>query len=77
MPARTPEDAFPWPLKSLASPLCAVRDGNFLVGAFEGQQMVGQAGFFRLESRRERHKGRIWGVYVTETARGKGVGKPC
>jgi GNAT superfamily N-acetyltransferase len=37
--------------------------------------MVGQAGFVRYEGRKERHKGTIWGVYVTATARGQGVAK--
>ena len=37
--------------------------------------MMGQAGFFPLEGRKERHKGRVWGVYVTPAARGQGVGK--
>jgi ribosomal protein S18 acetylase RimI-like enzyme len=73
--SRAPEDALPWPLESVASRLRAVPDGNFLVGAFEGRQMVGQAGFFRYEGRKERHKGSIWGVYVTALARGKGLGK--
>ncbi len=70
---RTPEDALPWPPESVACRLCAVPEGNFLVGAFEGRQMVGQAGFFRHEGRKERHKGNIWGVYVTVAARGTGV----
>ena len=73
--ARTPEDPLPWPPESAASQLCPVPEGNFLVGAFAGPRMTGQAGFFRLEGPKERHKGRIWGVYVTETARGKGVAK--
>ena len=72
---RAPEDAFPWPAESVPSRLRAVPEGNFLVGAFEGQQMVGQAGFVRHEGRKERHKGHIWGVYVTAAARGKGVAK--
>ena len=37
--------------------------------------MVGQAGFVRYEGRKERHKGTIWGVYVTAAARGQGVAK--
>ena len=73
--ARTPEDPLPWPPECVASQLCPVPEGNFLVGAFAGPRMAGQAGFFRLEGRKERHKGRIWGVYVTETARGQGVAK--
>jgi RimJ/RimL family protein N-acetyltransferase len=52
-----------------------VPEGNFVVGAFEGRQMVGQAGFVRYEGRKARHKGNIWGVYVTATARGKGAAK--
>jgi ribosomal protein S18 acetylase RimI-like enzyme len=70
---RALEDALPWPPESVASRLRAVPEGNFLVGAFEGRQMVGQAGFVRHEGRKVRHKGSIWGVYVTATARGQGV----
>jgi ribosomal protein S18 acetylase RimI-like enzyme len=72
---RAPEDALPWPLESVATRLRAVPEGNFLVGAFEGRQMVGQAGFIRHEGRKVRHKGEIWGVYVTAAARGQGVAK--
>ena len=50
-------------------------EGDFLMGAFAGSRMMGQAGFFRLKGRKERHKGRIWGVYVTPAPRGQGVAK--
>jgi ribosomal protein S18 acetylase RimI-like enzyme len=66
---RALEDALPWPQ------LQAVPEGNFLVGAFAERQMVGQAGFARHAGRKMRHKGEIWGVYVTATARGQGVAK--
>src|SRR5919106_550594 len=72
---RAPEDALPWPPETVASRLRAVPEGNFLVGAFEGRQMVGQAGFVRHEGRKECHKGNIWGMYVTAAARGQGVAK--
>jgi RimJ/RimL family protein N-acetyltransferase len=72
---RAPEDPLPWPPDSVGSRLRAVPEGNFLVGAFEGRQMVGQAGFFRFEGRKEHHKGSIWGVYVTAAMRGQGVAK--
>ena len=72
---RAPDDALPWPLESVASRLRAVPEGNFMVGAFAGQQMVGQAGFVRHAGRKERHKGNIWGVYVTAAARGQGVAR--
>ena len=48
---------------------------DFLVGAFEGRQMVGQAGFIRHAGRKVCHKGDIWGVYVTAAARSQGVAK--
>jgi len=65
--AQTPE--------SVAPRLRPVAEGNFLVGAFEGRQMIGQAGFIRPAGRKEHHKGMIWGVYVTAAARGQGVAK--
>jgi ribosomal protein S18 acetylase RimI-like enzyme len=73
--ARAPEDPFPWPPERVASRLRAASEGNFLVGAFAGRQMVGQAGFVRSEGRKVYHKGYIWGVYVTAAARGQGVAK--
>jgi RimJ/RimL family protein N-acetyltransferase len=72
---RAPDDPMPWPRESVGAHLRAVPEGNFVVGAFEGRQMVGQAGFVRYEGRKARHKGNIWGVYVTATARGKGAAK--
>ena len=48
---------------------------NFVVGAFERGKLMGTAGFFRRENKKERHKGHVWGVYVSPELRGKGVGK--
>jgi ribosomal protein S18 acetylase RimI-like enzyme len=61
--------------ESLASRLRAMPESNFVVGTFVGRQMIGQAGFIRHEGRKEYHKGSIWGVYVTASARGQGVAK--
>jgi len=72
---RALEDERSRPRESAAPRLRAVPEGNFVVGAFEGRQMVGQAGFVRHEGRKERHKGFIWGVYVTAAARGQGAAK--
>ena len=63
------------PPESVAPRLRAVPDGSFVVGAFEDRHMVGQAGFFRHDRRKEHHKGTIWGVYVTAAARGQGIAK--
>lgn len=70
--SRTPDDALPWPPERVAASLRAVPEGNFVVGAFADGVMVGQAGFFRHQGHKVRHKGGIWGVYVTATARGQG-----
>lgn len=50
-------------------------EGNFLVGAFEAGQMLGQAGFVRHPGPKVHHKGYIWGVYVTAVARGQGIAR--
>jgi ribosomal protein S18 acetylase RimI-like enzyme len=47
----------------------------FVVGAFEEAQLLGCAGFYRDEGLKGRHKGRVWGVYVTPEKRGAGIGK--
>ena len=44
-------------------------------GAFDGETLVGIAGFRREEEVKKRHKGVIWGMYVPREMRGKGIGK--
>ena len=44
-------------------------------GAFDGETLVGIAGFRRGEEVKKRHKGVIWGMYVPREMRGKGIGK--
>src|SRR5260370_16433266 len=48
---------------------------NFVVGAFVEGELVGTAGFYRAKGRKERQKGKIWGVYVTARMRGSGIGR--
>lgn len=48
---------------------------NFVVGSFTDGRLTGSAGFFRRPNHKERHKGHVWGVYVSPNQRGKGVGK--
>ena len=59
----------------VAARLSSDGGNNFVVGAFAGKRLVGTAGFFRDKTLKERHKGHIWGVYVTREARGNGVGR--
>ena len=48
---------------------------SFVAGAFEDGRLVGIAGFHREIGPKVRHKGRVWGVYVTASKRGKGLGR--
>lgn len=54
------------------------RDGgeaNFTLGAFVDGSLAGIATFVRDAGLKERHKGRIFGVYVTSACRRKGIGR--
>jgi ribosomal protein S18 acetylase RimI-like enzyme len=50
-------------------------DDAFVVGAFDHGRLVGTAGFFREKGPKTRHKGHVWGVYVTPEARSKSIGR--
>lgn len=50
-------------------------EGNFVVGPFDGGQLVGMTGFYRDAHVKRQHIGHIWGVFVAPSARGKGVGR--
>jgi ribosomal protein S18 acetylase RimI-like enzyme len=52
-----------------------VAKGNCNLGAFENGNLIGTATFMRETGLKERHKGRIYAVYVSAAHRGKGVGK--
>lgn len=47
----------------------------FVVGTFEDGRLQGCAGFYREKGLKSRHKGRVWGVYVSPERRGSGAGK--
>ena len=48
---------------------------NFVVGAFDGGKLVGTVGFGRETRQKERHKARIWGVFVDHQHRGQGIAR--
>jgi ribosomal protein S18 acetylase RimI-like enzyme len=50
-------------------------NSNFVAGAFADGQLIATAGFFREQSVKRTHKGRIWGVYVDPRWRAKGLGR--
>jgi len=47
---------------------------SYVAGAFDGEALIGVAGFYVLEGPKMRHRGNIWGVYVQGTQRGRGIG---
>src|SRR5438128_2370001 len=49
--------------------------GAIHLGAFDGGNLIGIATFIRETGLKERHKGRLYGFYLTTSQRGKGVGR--
>lgn len=49
--------------------------GNLYLGAFENGEMIGMTTFLRDKSIKERHKGHVYGVYVSPAHRRKGVAR--
>ena len=59
----------------IAAFLRAMPDDNFVLGAFVDGQLAGMAGFVRNQQLKVKHKGRVWGVYVTDSQRGRGIAR--
>jgi ribosomal protein S18 acetylase RimI-like enzyme len=55
--------------------LRAASDENFVLGAFASGALVGTVGFGRNTRLKERHKGRIWGVFVKKEHRGHRIAR--
>jgi len=68
------EDERDTPLETVAERLAPTGD-RAIVGAFDGGQLVGLAAWHREELRKMHHKGFIWGVYVKDSHRGRGLAK--
>ncbi len=63
------------PVQQTAAQLASVPNHKFTLGAFENDELIGTATFIRESGVKENHKGRVYGVYVTQSQRGKGAGK--
>jgi ribosomal protein S18 acetylase RimI-like enzyme len=50
-------------------------EGSFHLGVFKDCNLIGMATFIRDTGLKEKHKGRIYGVYVTSSQRRRGVGR--
>jgi RimJ/RimL family protein N-acetyltransferase len=63
------------PVETLASRLASETLDNFVLGAFVEGELLGTAGFFRNQTLKRKHKGKVWGMYVADSARRKGLGR--
>ncbi|RAP76130.1 GNAT family N-acetyltransferase [Paenibacillus montanisoli] len=71
----TYEDALATPLEAVKARIQVSAD-QFVLGAFTTEEeLVGMVGFRREESVKMRHKGFVWGMYVTASVRQQGVGR--
>jgi len=50
-------------------------DTGFVLGAFDGDRLIGVTCLWRQTGRKVTHKAVLWGMYVTGDYQGKGVGK--
>lgn len=55
--------------------LAAASNDQYVLGAFAGERLVGTVGFGRNARLKQRHKARIWGVYVDEEHRSQGIAR--
>jgi len=62
-------------LEEVRNRLGAGAQDCFVVGALQDGRLTGMAGFYRETGPKTRHKGRIWGVYVTPEKRQGGIGR--
>lgn len=73
--ARSAEDERAHTPESRAARLRAKDEGNFVLGAFTDTVLVGMVGLVREPSLKVQHKASVWGIYVSENARGQGLGR--
>ena len=62
-------------IETLARQLKDTLPESFVLGAFDAGKLVGTAGFARGQRAKDRHKGRLWGIYVAPDFRKQGTGR--
>jgi ribosomal protein S18 acetylase RimI-like enzyme len=69
------EEAHKSPMEKMRAKLTSTSD-RFVLGAWsEKNELVGMIGFYRESGAKFRHKGVLWGMYVTPSHQGLGIGK--
>ncbi len=69
------EEHIAMPVETVAERFRDTAGGNFTLGAFEDRMLAGMVTFVRDRGVKDRHKGHIYGVYVSAAHRGKGIGR--
>jgi ribosomal protein S18 acetylase RimI-like enzyme len=70
---RTVEEHRDLPIATIEARFRTRPEDGFTLGAFDHGELVGMATYLRDTGIKERHKGRIFGVYVTPSMRRKGL----
>jgi ribosomal protein S18 acetylase RimI-like enzyme len=73
--AETPDEHRSTSLQTTAARLSSANRDSFVMGAFDGSALVATVGFARNPRHKLKHKGLIWGVYVSPSIRNRGVGR--
>jgi ribosomal protein S18 acetylase RimI-like enzyme len=63
------------PVETIAARFRDAAPTTLNLGAFEGGTLAGMATYMRESGEKERHKGRIYAVYVSAAHRGKHIGR--
>jgi ribosomal protein S18 acetylase RimI-like enzyme len=63
------------PIDTIAARFRDAPDTTLNLGAFDHGELVGTVTFMRETGEKERHKGRIYAVYVSPSRRGNGIGR--
>jgi ubiquinone/menaquinone biosynthesis C-methylase UbiE/ribosomal protein S18 acetylase RimI-like enzyme len=72
---RTPEEVHPVEAIAEHFRIDAGSDTDFVLGAFDGETLVGIAGCHRELALKQRHVAHVWGVYVVPEQRRTGLGR--
>jgi ribosomal protein S18 acetylase RimI-like enzyme len=62
-------------IEVFSKPWSAAGIENYVMGAFAEGKLIGTVGFARETRHKERHKARIWGVFVDHQHRGQGIAR--
>ena len=61
-------------VKNTEEKLIKILDDNYIIGAFDHDDLIAMVAFYKLNFRRKiEHKGIIWGLYLKKTYRSNGI----